>query len=154
MFAGTPHEDAMIALVTSLVVIIRLIEIIFDPIIGSIIDNTHTRWGKFKPWLVVGGIMSSLMIMLMFSDFFGLAKSDNRTLFAIVFIIAFIILDAFYSFKDIAFWSMIPALSEKNSERETLGTFARFGSAIGAQGATILAVSYTHLDVYKRQAFF
>lgn len=53
------------------------------------------------------------MIMLMFSDFFGLAKSDNRTLFAIVFIIAFIILDAFYSFKDIAFWSMIPALSEK-----------------------------------------
>lgn len=51
MFAGTPHEDAMIALVTSLVVIIRLIEIIFDPIIGSIIDNTHTRWGKFKPWV-------------------------------------------------------------------------------------------------------
>ncbi len=143
MFAGTPHEDAMIALVTSLVVIIRLIEIIFDPIIGSIIDNTHTRWGKFKPWLVVGGIMSSLMIMLMFSDFFGLAKSDNRTLFAIVFIIAFIILDAFYSFKDIAFWSMIPALSEKNSERETLGTFARFGSAIGAQGATILAIPIT-----------
>ena len=143
MFAGTPHEDAMIALVTSLVVIIRLIEIIFDPIIGSIIDNTHTRWGKFKPWLVVGGIMSSLMIMLMFSDFFGLAKSDNRTLFAIVFIIAFIILDAFYSFKDIAFWSMIPALSEKKSERETLGTFARFGSAIGAQGATILAIPIT-----------
>ncbi|QRZ31600.1 glycoside-pentoside-hexuronide (GPH):cation symporter [Lactococcus cremoris] len=135
MFAGSPHEDAMIALVTGLVVIIRLVEIIFDPIIGSIIDNTHTRWGKFKPWLVVGGIMSSLMIMLMFSDFFGLAKSGNRTLFAIVFIIAFIILDAFYSFKDIAFWSMIPALSEKNSERETLGTFARFGSAIGAQGA-------------------
>jgi lactose/raffinose/galactose permease len=143
MFAGSPHEDAMIALVTGLVVIIRLIEIIFDPIIGSIIDNTQTRWGKFKPWLVVGGIMSSLMIMLMFSDFFGLAKSDNRTLFAIVFTISFIILDAFYSFKDIAFWSMIPALSEKNSERETLGTFARFGSAIGAQGATILAIPIT-----------
>lgn len=46
--------------------IIRLIEIIFDPIIGSIIDNTQTRWGKFKPWLVVGGLCLSLMIMLMF----------------------------------------------------------------------------------------
>ena len=143
MFAGTPNEEAMIALVTGLVVIIRLVEIIFDPIIGSIIDNTQTRWGKFKPWLVVGGLMSSLMIMLMFSDFFGLAKSGNRTLFIIVFTISFIILDAFYSFKDIAFWSMIPALSEKNSERETLGTFARFGSAIGAQGATILAIPIT-----------
>ncbi|GAX47155.1 glycoside-pentoside-hexuronide (GPH):cation symporter [Pseudolactococcus reticulitermitis] len=143
MFAGSPHEDAMIALVTGLVVVIRLVEIIFDPIIGSIIDNTQTRWGKFKPWLVVGGLMSSLMIILMFSDFFGLAKTGHRILFAVVFTISFIILDAFYSFKDIAFWSMIPALSEKNSERETLGTVARFGSAIGAQGATILAIPIT-----------
>ncbi|GHU36497.1 sodium:solute symporter [Bacilli bacterium] len=143
MFAGSPHEDAMIALVTGLVVVIRLVEIIFDPIIGSIIDNTQTRWGKFKPWLVVGGMMSSLMIILMFSDFFGLAKTGHRILFAVVFTISFIILDAFYSFKDIAFWSMIPALSEKNSERETLGTVARFGSAIGAQGATILAIPIT-----------
>ncbi|MFC4651872.1 glycoside-pentoside-hexuronide (GPH):cation symporter [Lactococcus nasutitermitis] len=143
MFAGDKNEDAMIALVTSLVVIIRLVEIIFDPIIGGFIDNTHTRWGKFKPWLVVGGIMSSLMIMLMFSRFFGLASSVNKGLFTVVFIISFIILDAFYSFKDISFWGMIPALSATNSERETLGTFARFGSAIGAQGATILAVPIT-----------
>jgi lactose/raffinose/galactose permease len=145
MFAGDPNENAMIALVTGLVVLIRLVEIIFDPIIGGFIDNTHTRWGKFKPWLVVGGLMSSLMIMLMFSRFFGLATSANKGLFTVVFIISFIILDAFYSFKDISFWSMIPALSEKNAERETLGTFARFGSAIGAQGATILAIPITIL---------
>ncbi len=48
MFAGSEHEDKMIALVTSLVVIIRLIEIAFDPIIGSIIDNTRTRWGSLN----------------------------------------------------------------------------------------------------------
>ncbi|GBG95969.1 Na+/xyloside symporter related transporter [Lactococcus termiticola] len=140
MFAGDPHEDQMIVLVTNLVVFIRLVEIIFDPIIGGLIDNTHTKIGKFKPWLIAGGLVSSVMIILMFSRFFGLASSDHKVLFTILFIIAFIILDAFYSFKDIAFWSMIPALSEKNSERETLGTFARFGSAIGAQGATILAI--------------
>lgn len=140
MFANSPHKDEMIGLVTSLVVIIRLVEIIFDPIIGGFIDNTNTKIGKFKPWLITGGLMSSLMIMLMFSRFFGLASTSNKTLFAIVFIIAFIILDAFYSFKDISFWGMIPALSENNSERETLGTFGRFGSAIGAQGSTILAI--------------
>lgn len=120
MFAGSKHEDAMIALVTSLVVIIRLIEIAFDPIIGSIIDNTHTKWGKFKPWLVVGGLVSSVMIVLMFSDFFGLAKGSNTTLFIIFFIISFVILDAFYSFKDIAFWSMIPALSSKKMKNAKL----------------------------------
>ena len=144
MFAGSKHEDTMIALVTSLVVIIRLIEIIFDPIIGSVIDNTKTKWGKFKPWLIVSGLISSIMIVLMFSDFFGLAKSDNTKLFIIVFIISYVILDAFYSFKDISFWSMIPALSSNNNERETLGTFARFGSAIGAQGTVILVIPITY----------
>ena len=140
MFTNSPHKDAMISLVTGLVVIIRLVEIIFDPIIGGFIDNTNTRIGKFKPWLIAGGLVSSIMIVLMFSRFFGLANTSNKTLFAIVFIIAFVILDAFYSFKDISFWGMIPALSENNHERETLGTFARFGSAIGAQGSTILAI--------------
>ncbi|GAK31721.1 galactose/methyl-galactoside ABC transporter permease protein [Weissella oryzae SG25] len=138
MFQGSAHKDEMIALVTSLVLVIRLVEIVFDPIIGSIIDNTQTKNGKFKPWLIVGGIMSSIMVMVMFSGFGGLTTSSNTTLFTIVFIISFIILDAFYSFKDIALWSMIPALSAKNEERETLGTFARFGSAIGAQGTSIL----------------
>ena len=140
MFAGDPHEDAMIALVTGLVVIIRLVEIIFDPIIGGLIDNTHTKIGKFKPWLIAGGMVSSIMLVLMFSRFFGLASSAHKGIFTVVFIISFIILDAFYSFKDISFWGMIPALSENNHERETLGTFARFGSAIGAQGSTILAI--------------
>lgn len=103
MFAGSEHEDAMIALVTSLVVIIRLVEIVFDPIIGSIIDNTRTRWGKFKPWLVAGGLISSVMIVLMFSDFFGLAKSSNTTLFIIVFIISFVILVLFIPSRTLPF---------------------------------------------------
>lgn len=144
MFAGTPHETQMIALVTTMVMVIRLVEILFDPLIGSVIDNTHTRWGKFKPWLIVSGLMSAIMIALMFSNFFGLTRLSNTTPFIIVFALSFIILDAFYSFKDIAFWSMIPALSASNQERETLGTFARFGSAIGGQGIAILVVPLTY----------
>ena len=56
MFAGTDKATTarMIATVTSLVVGIRLIEIVFDPLIGGIIDNTRTKYGKFKPWLVLG----------------------------------------------------------------------------------------------------
>jgi len=34
--------------------IVRLIDIIFDPFIGGIMDRTGTRWGRFRPWLVAG----------------------------------------------------------------------------------------------------
>ena len=123
MFAGT--DKAMIATVTSLVVGIRLVEIIFDPLIGGVIDNTRTKYGKFKPWLVIGGIVSSVLLVAIFTNFFGLA-THNTTLFIILFAIVVILLDSFYSFKDIAFWSMIPALSTETKEREKFATFARF----------------------------
>lgn len=143
MFAGSgKNMTALIGLITTLVVTIRLIEIAFDPLIGSVIDNTDTKYGKFKPWLVVGGIVSGLTLIMIFTNLFGLALT-NQTLFIILFTLIFIILDSFYSFKDIAFWSMIPALSTDTKEREKLGTFARFGSSLGANGTTMLVVPIT-----------
>ncbi len=141
MFTGADKATAgrMIGIVTSLIVVIRLVEIIFDPIIGGIIDNTKTRFGKFKPWLVVGGLVSSILLVCIFTNFFGLAI-HNTTLFIVLFAIVYILLDSFYSFKDIAFWSMIPALSTKTKEREKLATFARLGSSLGANGTTLAVV--------------
>lgn len=144
MFEGADKATTakMIGLVTSLVVGIRLVEIMFDPIIGGVIDNTRTKYGKFKPWLVIGGIISSLTLVMLFTNFFGLAIS-NTSLFLIMFAIVFVILDSFYSFKDIAFWSMIPAISTDSKEREKLATFARLGSSLGANGATLAVVPIT-----------
>jgi lactose/raffinose/galactose permease len=149
MFEGAPKatQIKMIGLVTTLVVGIRLVEIIFDPIIGSVIDNTKTRWGKFRPWLCVGGTISAICLALLFTNFFGLA-TNNQTLFTIVFIIVFIILDCSYSFKDIAFYSIIPALSEDSRERGKLATFARFGSSLGANGTTLAVIPIISLFTF------
>lgn len=46
MFDGLPNEYALIGIVTSLVVGIRLVEIFFDPLIGNVIDNTETNHSK------------------------------------------------------------------------------------------------------------
>lgn len=149
MFAGADKATTarMIATVTSLVVGIRLVEIIFDPLIGGIIDNTRTKYGKFKPWLVIGGVVSSVLLVFLFSNFFGLA-THNTTLFIILFTIVFVLLDSFYSFKDIAFWSMIPALSTETKEREKFATFARFGSSLGANGTTLVVVPIVTFFTY------
>ncbi len=120
--------------------------------IGGVIDNTRTKYGKFKPWLVIGGIVSSVLLVAIFTNFFGLA-THNTTLFIILFAIVFILLDSFYSFKDIAFWSMIPALSTETKEREKFATFARFGSSLGANGTTLVVVPivtfFTYLVTHK-----
>lgn len=40
--------------VGSAFLIVRLIDIIFDPLIGGMMDRTRSRWGRFRPWMVLG----------------------------------------------------------------------------------------------------
>lgn len=126
----------MIGYVTLLMTAIRLVEIIFDPIIGGAVDNTNTKWGKFKPWLLIGAGVSSIMLVIIFTNFGGLT-TKNPTLYLILFGISFVVLDIFYSFKDISFWSMLPALSVDSKVRAKFGTIGRFGSTLGAQSVPI-----------------
>ncbi|AKP65063.1 glycoside-pentoside-hexuronide (GPH):cation symporter [Levilactobacillus koreensis] len=148
LFVGN-GAAAEAGIVTTMVVVIRLVEIAFDPMIGGMVDNTDTKIGKFKPWLLAGAIVSSVGIILMFSSMFGLADS-NKTLYFLLFGIVFVIMDIFYSFKDISFWSMLPALSVDTKVRNKFGTVGRFGSTLGSQGV-IMAV--TPLVIFFSQKF-
>ena len=52
------EAEAMIAIITALVFIIRIAEIFIDPLLGNLVDNTTSRFGRFKPWQVIGGVGS------------------------------------------------------------------------------------------------
>ncbi|MDD3266758.1 MAG: glycoside-pentoside-hexuronide (GPH):cation symporter [Burkholderiales bacterium] len=132
-------SERMIAIVTGMLFILRFVELIIDPIIGGVIDNTRTRFGKFKPWILFGGSLGSIAIILLFTDLGGLSTS-NPTYYIILFILIFATLDVVYSFKDIAFWGMIPALATDSKQRETVGVFARIASTLGQSVVTFAIV--------------
>src|SRR5699024_729567 len=105
-------------------------ELVIDPFIGNWIDRTKTRFGQFKPWVVIGGTITSITLMILFTDLGGLNQS-HPFIYLVLFAILYITMDVFYSFKDVAFWSMIPALSFSSKERERTSSFARIGSTLG-----------------------
>jgi GPH family glycoside/pentoside/hexuronide:cation symporter len=39
----------------------RIVDAIFDPLLGSISDNTRTRWGRRRPYILVGGVLTALL---------------------------------------------------------------------------------------------
>ena len=128
---GDPKQNShYVLLITNIISILRILEVFIDPLIGNMIDNTNTKYGKFKPWVVGGGIISSITLLLLFTDLGGLNKT-NPFLYLVLFGIIYLIMDVFYSIKDIGFWSMLPALSLDSHEREKMATFARIGSTIG-----------------------
>ncbi|MDP0529969.1 glycoside-pentoside-hexuronide (GPH):cation symporter [Lacticaseibacillus paracasei] len=140
MFAGVSKSQSskLIVMITTLVFAIRIAEIFIDPIIGNIIDNTNTRWGKFKPWLIGAGVTSAVLIAIIFSGIFGLSRF-NATWFTIIFIPAFIIFDVFYSFRDVSYWGMIPALTADSHERSLYTASGNFGG-LGQNIVTIILV--------------
>ena len=131
--SGDKHFDnKLVSYVTLIILILRIGELIIDPMIGNAIDRTNTKWGKFKPWVVGGGVISAVLLAALFTPLGGLNLS-NPILYLVLFAIIYIVMDVFYSFNDVGFWSMVPAMSFDSHERDKIATFARVGSTIGGQ---------------------
>lgn len=128
---GNAQTNArMISIITITIMVLRIVELFIDPFIGNAIDRTKTRWGHFRPWVVAGGTVSSIILLVLFTNMGGLYKK-NAIIYVILFGILYITMDIFYSFKDVGFWSMLPSLSTSSREREKTASYARIGSTVG-----------------------
>lgn len=112
--------------VTMIIFAVRVFDALNDPIMGVIVDNTHTRWGKFKPWIAIGVVLTTIFTILLFTDF-GL----TGTAFIVVFTLIYLLWGLGFTANDIAYWSMLPSLSINQQEREKIGSIARICANIG-----------------------
>lgn len=126
----TELNKILVSTITITIMVLRIVELLIDPFIGNAIDRTNTRWGHFRPWIVIGGSISAIILCIMFVDM-GWLINSNPWLYIVIFAVLYIIMDVFYSFKDIGFWSMLPALTFNGAERERIASIARIGSTIG-----------------------
>ncbi|MDF2804764.1 MAG: sugar (Glycoside-Pentoside-Hexuronide) transporter, partial [Anaerocolumna sp.] len=118
--------DSIMWWMTGAMTILRIFDAVNDPIMGFLVDNTHSRFGKFKPWIVIGGILGGILTTLLFHDF-GLKGAGYVTMFVVIYLLW----DLTYGANDIAYWSMLPSLTLNQKEREKTGSFARICANIG-----------------------
>lgn len=60
-----------LAAVTVVLVLMRIFDAVNDPFMGYVVDNTRTRWGKFKPWITIGACGWCIGTVLLFTDWGG-----------------------------------------------------------------------------------
>ncbi len=119
-------DNAMLAAVGGLLTVLRILDAFNDPITGILIDNTRSRWGKFKPWILCGAIVACVCQLLMFAQL-----PLTGTAFVFLFGVCYVLWDISFGVNDIAYWSLLPALSTDQSQREKMGAFARICANIG-----------------------
>ena len=53
---------AQLSAITAIMVAARVFDALNDPIMGNIIERTRSRFGKFKPWLAIGVVLTSVVV--------------------------------------------------------------------------------------------
>jgi melibiose permease len=91
----------------------RIFDAFNDPVMGVIVAKTRTRWGRFRPWLMIGTVTNAFVLFLMYSAPPEL-NGKGLVAYAAVF---YILWGVTYTMMDIPFWSMIPAFTDSGKER-------------------------------------
>ena len=142
--------DYELAIIGGLMVIFRVFDALNDPVMGTIVDNTKTRWGKFKPWILFGMFTSGILAVLLFSDP-GLSEGGYVAFIAVVYLLW----GMAYTTNDISCWSLMPAISKDQKVREGVGAVARICANVGMFSVVVL---YTMVpDIFglgARQSYF
>ena len=114
----------------------RVFDAFNDPIMGVLVAKTRTKWGKFRPWLLIGTLLNAVILFLMFTAPPTLNGSGLVAYAAVIYILWGVT----YTMMDIPYWSMIPAFTEGGKEREGLTTLARSCAGVGSAIITIITM--------------
>lgn len=124
--------------VGNLFLVARVWDAVNDPMMGFIVDNTRTRWGKFRPWILIGTLINAVILVLLFKG----PELEGFALYA-YYSVMYILWGMTYTIMDIPYWSMLPSMSSTKEERDSTSVIPRiFASSawllVGAFGLKMI----------------
>ena len=143
-------SDGGLAIIGTMLTLFGVFDAVIDPFVGAIVDNTKTRWGKFKPWIVFGSLTSGILTILLFSDV-GLEGDAYIVFIAIIYLLW----GMAYTTNDLSYWSLMPAISKDQKVREGVGAIARICASVGLFAVVVLYTMVPDLfGLGERKSYF
>ena len=129
IFGLTPSSAGLVFFIA------KIWDAITDPIMGYIADNTSTRWGKFRPYILFGSVPALIMIVLCFTS--PDLSQSGKFYWALFTYITFTTL---YTVIAIPVGSLIPAMTQDRDERTSLASFRFLGASSGSIAVAVLTL--------------
>jgi len=131
----------------------RIFDALNDPLMGAILDKTHSRWGKCRPYMLFTPIPVALITILLFAPF--KFSSTATIVYASVIYLLFTIA---YTANDIPYWSMSAVITTDAGERTKVVTTTRIigglGSGLAIGTFWFLNKIFADIGHDKRMSFF
>ena len=146
-------SDGGLAVIGIMLTLFGIFDAVIDPFVGAIVDSTKTKWGKFKPWIFIGMIGTGILSVLMFHNF-----RMGETAHIILLGATYLLFSIFFSLNDIAYWSLMPAISKDQKVREGVGAFARICANVGMFSMVLIYLNvpsmFSFLNMDDRDVYF
>lgn len=122
--------------VAGLMLFSRFWDAINDPIIGALSDKTHTRWGRYRPWLLIAAPLTAVVLMLSFW-----AHPDWSSTAKIVYMATtYCILVLGYTCVNIPYGTLCGAMTQNIEERAKINTFRSVSAMIAIGVINIITI--------------
>lgn len=92
-----------------------------DPMMGAIVDSTHTRWGKYRPYLFA----ASVLMAVFYSLTFLVLPFDSMTMKIIWAAVTYTLAGMAFTMFDVPVWGMVPSITSDTNDRDRLITALR-----------------------------
>lgn len=112
-----------------------------DPMMGAIMDSTHTKWGKFRPYLFAAPFLMAIFYSLTFYTI----PTENMTIKVIYAAVTYTLAGMAFTMFDVPVWGMIPSVTKVTEDRNKLITALRMVTSF----AYLIIGSITLPMVYK-----
>ena len=130
-------DNKMLMVVGAIIVVARIFDALNDPIMGGIVENTRTKWGKYKPWQLLGAVLTGAVIISVFC-----VKLDGWSYIGFL-AFAYLMFSITFTMNDISYWGMLPSLTSDEHERNKLTSCAQLLVSAGVGLASLLIPLFT-----------
>lgn len=122
--------------VAALMLFSRFWDAINDPIVGGLTDSTNTRWGRYRPWLLIAAPLTAVVLIASFW-----AHPDwNDTVKIVYMIITYCILVLGYTCVNIPYETLCGAMTQNIEERAKINTFRSVSAMIAIGVINIITI--------------
>lgn len=131
------------AVIGTLILVSKCFDGVTDVIFGNIIDKTHHKWGKARPWILFSTIPIAICEVLMYTTPTNTSKAFQYAYFFVIYTIANSI---FYTVNNIAYTTFMSLITRNEGERVQITSFRYMFAMAGS--IIITAASMGMVDAF------
>ena len=106
-----------------LMLVARMFDVVTDPLMGSLADRTQSRWGTYRPWLIIGAIPFGLIFaLLLYTPDFG---EVGKRVYAYTL---YLLMMACYTAVNVPYGSLLGVMTSDDNEKNQFSSFRMVGA--------------------------